>query len=102
MNNKTMFYGLLIAGGVLAYYAWKKNSLSASQNAQKGRTRSMSATSGVFIDDVPVDPSLFGLKTNEGDSPFQKVKDAVSQIVEPFIGTKKQNELKGDGSFADA
>lgn len=97
-----MFYGLLIAGGVLVYYAWMKNSLTASQNAQKARKRSMSATSGIFVDDIPVDPSLFGLKTSEDDSPFKKVKDAVSQIVEPFIGTKKQNELTGDGSFADA
>jgi hypothetical protein len=102
MNNKTMFYGLLIAGGVLAYYAWMKNSLTASKNAKKGRTSLMSATSGVFVDDVPVDPSLFGLKTSEDNSPFQNVKDAVSQIVEPFIGAKKQNELTGDGSFADA
>lgn len=97
-----MFYGLLIAGGVLAYYAWMKNSLTASKNAQKGRTSLMSATSGVFVDDVPVDPSLFGLKASEGNSPFQNVKDAVSQIVEPFIGTQKQTKLTGDGSFADA
>lgn len=97
-----MFYGLLIAGGILAYYAWKKNSLMVSKNAQKGRTSLMSATSGVFVDDVPVDPSLFGLKTSEDNSPFQNVKDAVSQIVEPFIGTQKQTKLTGDGGFADA
>jgi hypothetical protein len=102
MNNKTMFYGLLIAGGVLAYYAWMKNSLTASKNAQKGRTSLMSATSGVFVDDVPVDLSLFGLKASEDNSPFQNVKEAVSQIVEPLFGTQKQGELTGEGSFADA
>jgi uncharacterized membrane protein YebE (DUF533 family) len=26
MSKNTMFYGLLIAGGLLAYYAWKNQS----------------------------------------------------------------------------
>ena len=46
MSKNTMFYGLLIAGGLFAYYAWKKNS-------EKNKALKTS-TSGTFVDDVSV------------------------------------------------
>ena len=46
MSKNTMFYGLLIAGGLFAYYTWKKNN-------EKNKALNTS-TSGTFVDDVSV------------------------------------------------
>ena len=103
MNKNTMFYGLLAVGGVLAYYAWKQHSLSTEQNSESGTTTPLSHTSGIFVDDVPVSPSVLGIPASS--TPIGLVdtlKNKVSQIVEPFISTQKQNELTGQGNFADA
>jgi hypothetical protein len=81
MSKNTMFYGLLIAGGLFAYYAWKKNS-------EKNKALNTS-TSGTFVDDVsvlegkPITTDLRNL-----DSEF---KQSVSKILEPIIENK--NEL---------
>lgn len=88
MNKNTMLYGLLVAGGLLAYYAWKKN----KANAEKTMT-SPTSTSGTFVDDVSV------LSETGGAKPVTKliddVKNSVSQIVNPIISEKKQLDLSG-------
>lgn len=88
MNKNTMLYGLLVAGGLLAYYAWKKN----KANAEKTMT-SPTSTSGTFVDDVSV------LSETGGVKPVTKliddVKNSVSQIVNPIISEKKQLDLSG-------
>ena len=102
MNNKTMFYGLLAVGGVLAYYAWKQHSLSMKQSSENATTP-LSQTSGVFVDDVPVSQELADvLQGTGGIKPIKSIKDTVSQIVEPFIGTKKQTVLTGQGQFLES
>ncbi len=101
MNKNTMFYGLLAVGGVLAYYAWKQHSLSMKQSSENATTP-LSQTSGVFVDDVPVDPSVLGFQTGGIKAPLASIKDSVSQIVEPFIGTKKQTVLTGQGQFLES
>jgi uncharacterized protein YjiK len=74
-----MFYGLLIAGGLFAYYAWKKNS-------EKNKALKTS-TSGTFVDDVsvleskPITNTLFQLD--------DEIKKSVSIISEPIM---KKNE----------
>ena len=103
MNNKTMFYGLLALGGVLAYYAWKKNSLSAEQSLKGTSTTPLSHTSGIFVDDVPVSPSVLGIPASTTSTNFvEKVKNKVSSIVEPIIGTQKQTQLTGQGKFLES
>jgi hypothetical protein len=103
MNNKTMVYGLLALGGVLAYYAWKKNSLSAEQSLKGTSTTPLSHTSGIFVDDVPVNPSVLGIpKPTSSTNLVKNVKDTVSSIVEPFIGKKKQTQLTGQGKFLES
>jgi hypothetical protein len=85
MSKNVMFYGLLVAGGLFAYYAFKKNSISTKKNTLT------TSTSGTFVDDVSVLQSIGNSKlVNQlvGD-----VKNSVSQIVEPFIGTQKKDEL---------
>jgi hypothetical protein len=78
-----MFYGLLIAGGLLAYYAWKKN----KANTEKTMT-SPTSTSGTFVDDVSVlEIGTGGIKTPR---PILK-----SQIVEPLIAENKKLDLSG-------
>lgn len=79
MSKNTMFYGLLIAGGLFAYYAWKKNS-------EKNKALKTS-TSGTFVDDVsvleskPITNTLFQLD--------DEIKKSVSIISEPIM---KKNE----------
>jgi uncharacterized membrane protein YebE (DUF533 family) len=80
MSKNTMIYGLLIAGGLLAYYAWKKNSTTSNSTANSGLN---SSNSGTFVDDVPVLGST---------GTVEEVKSTLSKIVEPLIGTKAQTE----------
>lgn len=106
MNNKTLFYGFLIAGGLLAYYAFKKNS-------EKNIT-SPTSTSGTFVDDVSVLSETGGIKgikpeketllddvsvlsetggikgiKPEKETLIEDVKNSVSKIVDPFIAENK-------------
>jgi len=83
-----MFYGLLIAGGLLAYYAWKKQSAKSDATANANLN---SSTTGTFADDVPVllDASSATLLDEE------ETKKSISQIKEPLIGTNAQNSLNG-------
>lgn len=80
MSKNTMFYGLLIAGGLFAYYAWKKNS-------EKNKALNTS-TSGTFVDDVsvleskPITNSLFQLD--------DEIKKSVSIISEPIMKNNEQ------------
>jgi len=99
-----MLYGLLVAGGLLAYYAWKKN----KANAEKTMT-SPTSTSGTFVDDVsvletggikPPRPIIkseilepFILETGGIKPPRPIIK---SEILEPFISDKKQLDLSGE------
>ena len=86
MSKNTMIYGLLIAGGLLAYYAWKKKSETKNSNLS-------SSTSGTFVDDVPVSKEIADSLDNTGGiKPVKTIKDKISQIVEPLIGTKSQTE----------
>lgn len=105
MNKNLMFYGLIALGGVLAYYAWKKHILSAEKNSESATTP-LSHTSGIFVDDVPVDPSVLGIKTGgikeNFTSAFDTVKTSVSQIIEPIIGTSKSTQLSGQGQFIES
>jgi hypothetical protein len=78
-----MVYGLLAVGGILAYYSWKEYSLRAKKSSQN-TTTPLSQTSGVFVDDVPVNPSMFDIQVGGKNSPFQNIKNSVSQIIEPF------------------
>ena len=56
-----MFYGLLIAGGLFAYYVWKNNSKKSKKETLTN------STSGNFADDVsvlkikPIKTALFKL-----------------------------------------
>jgi hypothetical protein len=78
-----MFYGLLIAGGLFAYYAWKKN--SAIANKQTLTT----STSGTFVDDVSVlesKPIITQLSSSYIDD---EIKKPISKIIEPVM---KKNE----------
>ena len=88
MSKNTMIYGLLIAGGLLAYYAWKKQSAKSDATAN---TNLNSSTTGTFTDDVPVllDASSATLLEEED------TKKSTSQIKEPLIGTKSQTDLNG-------
>jgi hypothetical protein len=100
MSKNTMLYGLLIAGGLLAYFAWKKNNTSSA-----GSQSQSTSTSGTFVDDVPVsqgvaDELLQG--TGGVKAPVKSIKDTLSQIVEPLIGTKQQMELSGQGQFLES
>lgn len=83
MNNKTLFYGFLIASGLLAYYAFKKNS-------EKNLTNPTS-TSGTFVDDVSVLSETGGIKgiKPEKETLIEDVKNSVSKIVDPFIAENK-------------
>lgn len=101
MNKNIMIYGLVAVGGILAYYGWKEYSLRAKKNAQNTNTP-LSQTSGVFFDDVPVNPSIFGIQSGNDNSPFEIIKNSVSQIIEPFISNQKQNQLTGQGEFLES
>lgn len=99
MSKNTMLYGLLIAGGLLAYFAWKKNR-AVTANSQSASD----STSGTFVDDVPVSQEVANdlLQGTGGVKPVKSIKDTVSQIVEPLIGTKQQAELSGQGKFLES
>ena len=100
MSKNTMIYGLLIAGGLLAYYAWKKKSATLDANAN---TNLNSSTTGTFVDDVPVSQAIADTLDNTGGiKPVKTIKDKITQIVEPLIGTKKQIELTGQGQFLES
>ncbi len=100
MSKNTMLYGLLIAGGLLVYFAWKKKSESLADNSQ-----STSSTSATFVDDVPVSQEIaneLSQSTGGIQTPVRSIKEAVSQVVEPLIGVKKQAELSGQGQFFES
>ena len=100
MNKNTMFYGLLAVGGLLAYYAWKQNKLSTDKAST---TTPLSHTSAIFVDDVPVNPSVLGIPTSTTAMDLvDTLKDKVGSIIEPLISTQKQTKLTGQGNFADA
>jgi hypothetical protein len=94
MNNKTMLYGLLFAGGLLAFYAWKKNSASKGD----ATTNTTTASTGTFADDVPVTQSL-GVKK---DTLLNSINNSVSNIVDPFLGNIKESQPSGQGQFLES
>lgn len=94
MNKNTMLYGLLIAGGLLAYYAWKKQ--SATANATANSTLN-STTSGTFVDDVSVLEGTGGIK-----APVNNIVKSLSKIVEPLMPTKQERELTKQGQFLES
>lgn len=86
MSKNTMIFGLLIAGGLLAYFALKKKSATTNNTLS-------SSTSGTFVDDVPVSQAIADSLDNTGGiKPVKTIKDKISQIVEPLIGTQVQTE----------
>lgn len=97
MSKNTMLYGLLIAGGLLAYFAWKKKSADSANQSQTASN----STSGTFVDDVPIPQKVADelLQGTGGIKPVRSIKDTVSQIIEPLIGTKQQAKLSGQGQF---
>jgi hypothetical protein len=95
MSKNTMIYGLLIAGGLLAYYAFKNKSATTNSTLN-------SSTSGTFVDDVPVSKEIADSLDNTGDKPVKTIKEKISNIVEPLIGTKKQTVLTGQGQFLES
>lgn len=96
MNKNTIVYGLLIAGGLLAYYAWKNE----KTNAEKAKEEATSLGSGTFVDDVPVSPDVLGIK-NPKKTLIQQVKNKTSSIVEPLIGKKQLTKLSGKAEFLE-
>jgi hypothetical protein len=98
MSKNTMLYGLLIAGGLLAYFAWKKNNAGSGNYSETEST----STSGTFVDDVPVSQEVAEelLEGNIKIPTFQSIKE--SKIVEPLIGTTQQVQLSGQGEFLEA
>jgi len=99
MSKNTMLYGLLIAGGLLAYFAWKKKSVDSEVASETASNSS----SGTFVDDVPVSQGVVdALGGTGGVKPVKTIKDTLSQIVEPFIGGEQQTELSGKGQFLES
>ena len=93
MSKNTMLYGLLIAGGLLAYFAWKKKSATTNSTLS-------SSTSGAFVDDVPVSQAIADSLDNTGGiKPIKSIKDKISQIVEPLLGTQVQTETNNVRPF---
>jgi hypothetical protein len=101
MNKNVMVYGLVVVGGILAYYTLKEYNLRAKKNAQN-KTTPLSQTSGIFVDDVPINISVLGIQLESKNSPFENIKNSVSQIIEPFISTQKQNQLTRQGEFLNS
>ena len=99
MNKNTILYGLLIAGGLLAYFAWKKKS---ADSAHKSQTASNS-NSVTFVDDAPVSQEVADdlLQGTGGIKPI-RTQDTLSQIIEPLIGTKQQMELSDKGQSLES
>jgi hypothetical protein len=79
MSKNTMFYGLLAVGGLLAYYAWKKNS-------EKNKALKTS-TSGTFVDDISVLESK--PITTTATELVEDLKKSVSIISEPIINNNE-------------
>ena len=98
MSKNTMLYGLLIAGGLLAYFAYKKKSAGSADSSETAST----STSGTFVDDVPVPQEVANELITGGIKPVRTIKDTVSQITEPLIGLNQQAELSGKGQFLEA
>lgn len=100
MSKNTMLYGLLIAGGLLAYFAWKKNNTGLTDDSETEST----STSGTFVDDVPVSQEVADelLEGTGGIKPLRNIKSTLSQVVEPILGTKQQIGLSGQGQFLDS
>jgi hypothetical protein len=100
MSKNTMLYGLLIAGGLLAYFAWKKNNAGSTDTSETEST----STSGTFVDDVPVSQEVADelLEGTGGIKPSRNIKSTLSQVVEPIIGTKEQIGLYNKGQFIDS
>jgi len=94
MNKNTIVYGLLIAGGLLAYYAFKKE----KANAEKAKEEATASGSGTFVDDIPVPAKVLGIRNPKKGS-IQELKNKVSQIAEPLMGTKQLTKLSGKGEF---
>ena len=94
-----MIYGLAVSGILLAYYAWKKNTASSDKKSDNlfGSTSS-STNSGTFVDDVPVSLDNFG----EGKTALDKIKDSVSQIIEPILGKSNSTQSSGQGQFLES
>jgi len=87
MNKNTVLYGLLVAGGLLAYFAYKKKNASLDKD---------STTPTVGAESIKPTAITMGKKD---DAVFQTNKPTlgatrarVSQIVEPIIGTGKELE----------
>jgi len=97
MNKNTMIYGLLIAGGLLAYYAFKKEKATD----EKAKEEATPSGSGTFVDDVPVSPKVLGIK-NPNISLIKDLKNKVSQITEPLMGNKQLTKRSGRGEFLEA
>lgn len=95
-----MLYGLLIAGGLLAYFTWKKNIAGASNNSKKV----LNSTSGTFIDDVPVSKEIADklLQNTGGIKPVKSMTERVSEFVQPLIKGKQQEKLSGQGQFLES
>lgn len=96
MNKNTIVYGLLIAGGLLAYYAWKNE----KANADKTKEEATSLSDGKFVDDVPVSPDVLGIK-NAKNSLIKQPKNKTSLIVEPLIGKRQSTKLSGKAEFLE-
>ena len=119
MNKKTLLYGLIALGGVLVYYAWKEHNLSSKNNSKANDITPTSST-GTFVDDVPVNPEVLGIKPSNpslldsvtntvkslseplSNSIINSVKSGASTLVEPFFGTKNENQSVEQGKFADS
>jgi hypothetical protein len=85
MNKKTMFYGLIAIGVVLAYYAYKQHKLSLEQKAKD------SASTATFVDDVPVNPSVLGVSDVIPPKSFvPDVKGGISSVTEPFTESTEE------------
>jgi hypothetical protein len=88
MNKNTVLYGLLIAGGLFAYFAYKKKNASLD----KDTTAPLAPTGSIKAMTTPLN--------KKDDAVFQNPKltlggnrTSVSQIVEPIIGTGTESEL---------
>ena len=104
MNNKTVFYGLVALGGVLAYYAWKEYNLSTgatSQTSDSSFSAPTTNTSGGFIDDVSLLQNSGAVKSSLA-SAIDKIKTSASQVVEPLFGkVQASTTITGVGKFSD-
>ena len=104
MNKNTAFYGIVILGGILGYYAWKNHSMIEKEEAQ-GLTsiKKIHSDTNTFVDDAPVNPNILGIPSVKKTTPFvETVKKSLSKITEPFTSNKNKIEITGLGQFADS